>query len=90
LSYFAAIDVYFISLLVLISQFEGLINASLGEEVEERCPASDDGTPCLTFRGQLEFGTWIVLISCFFFVLAQVSLSYAYPIKLNDPYLILP
>ena len=53
---FACLDVFFISMLVLVREFEGLIAGSLGKEVDKICPAGLGNMPCIKFVGSLEHG----------------------------------
>ncbi len=53
---FACLDVFFISMLVLVREFEGLIESSLGKEVDKICPAGLGNMPCIKFVGTLEHG----------------------------------
>ena len=73
MSYFSAMDVYFFSLLVLISQFNGLINSSLGAEVSEQC--GTPGESCVELSGSLEIGTWMICASMIFFWKTQFGVA---------------
>lgn len=73
MSYFSAMDVYFFSLLVLISQFNGLINSSLGAEVAEQC--GTPGESCVELSGSLEIGTWMICASMIFFWKTQFGIA---------------
>jgi hypothetical protein len=63
---FACLDVFFISMLVLVREFEGLIAGSLGKEVDKICPSGLGDTPCIKFVGSLEYGCKTIAIATLF------------------------
>lgn len=74
ISNFACLDVFFLSVATLASQFEGLIDAAVGDGVNDQCGISEAdeaaGDFCIRFFGTIETGTWFILIATVSFWIA--------------------
>jgi hypothetical protein len=57
---FACLDVFFLSLLVLIAQFKPLVAGSIGKQVEPICGTITPGVVCIEFVGSLEIGAYLI------------------------------
>jgi hypothetical protein len=60
---FACLDVFFLSLLVLIAQFKPLVAGSIGKQVEQICGTLSPGLVCIEFVGSLELGAYLIAIA---------------------------
>jgi hypothetical protein len=68
---FACLDVFFLSLLVLIAQFQPLIAGSIGKEADKICgTAAAEGTVCVGFQGSLQTGAYMIAAAAPFMWLA--------------------
>ena len=68
---FACLDVFFLSLLVLIAQFKPLVAGSIGKQVEQICGTLAPGLVCIEFVGSLEIGAYLIAAAAPFMWLSQ-------------------
>jgi len=74
-SRFAAMDVYLVSLLVMIAQFEKIIDGTIQSQAPDICPGTSKPQECLSFYGVLTTGSFLLTGGVVCFWIAQMGIS---------------